>query len=415
MRRFAVMAGSTAAVAAILLLARPAPADVSHDSYVEIAQGRYLAAAGDCEACHTAPGGKPFAGGRAIDTPFGTIYSSNITPDLTTGIGGWSDAQFYRAMHEGIAADGHHLYPAFPYPWYTKLSRADVTAIRTYLRTLDPASNRTPDNRLTWPLGYRGLMVGWNGLFFRAGTFQPDLSKSEQWNRGAYLVQGAGHCGACHTQTNLFGATDKKDSLQGGNLQSWYAPSLTSDLKTGVGAWTEEQIVTFLKTGRNELSAAYGPMAEVVDFSTSQMSEADLRAIAVYLKNLPAETDKEKPKQPPESVAQAGQAIYVDSCSACHAGGGEGVVGAFPPLKGNAVVQAPDATTVIRLILEGGRTVPTDDAPTPHSMPAYGWKLDDEQIAAVASYIRSSWDNAAAPVDAGDVKKLRRELSASAE
>jgi len=152
----------------------------------------------------------------------------------------------------------------------------------------------------------------------------------------------------------------------------------------------------------------------VVDFSTSQMSEADLRAIAVYLKNLPAETDKEKPKQPPESVAQAGQAIYVDSCSACHAGG-EGVVGAFPPLKGNAVVQAPDATTVIRLILEGGRTVPTDDAPTPHSMPAYGWKLDDEQIAAVASYIRSSWDNAAAPVDAGDVKKLRRELSASAE
>lgn len=412
MRRSAAIAGTTAA---ILLMAGPAPADVSHDSFVEIAQGRYLAAAGDCEACHTEPGGKPYAGGRAIDTPFGTIYSSNITPDRATGIGGWSDAQFYRAMHEGIAADGHHLYPAFPYPWYTKLSRGDVAAIRTYLRTLDPVASRTPDNRLTWPLGYRGLMVGWNGLFFRAGAFQPDPSKSEDWNRGAYLVQGAGHCGACHTQTNLFGATGKKDALQGGNLQSWYAPSLTSDLKTGVGAWSEAQIVTFLKTGRNELSAAYGPMAEVVDFSTSKMSEADLRAIAIYLKNLPAEGDKEKPKQPPEAVAQAGQAIYVDSCSACHGGRGDGVAGAFPPLKDNAVVQAPDATTVIRLILEGGRTVPTDSAPTPHSMPAYGWKLDDDQIAAVASYVRSSWGNAAAPVDAGDVKKLRRALSASAE
>ena len=415
MRRAALFAATTSLAAGIALLASRAPAEVSRESFVTVERGRYLTAAGDCQACHTAPGGAPYAGGRAIATPFGTLYSSNITPDPTTGIGSWTDEQFYRAMHEGIAANGDHLYPAFPYPWYTKLSRDDVDAIRTYLRTIAPVVAHKPQNQLSWPLDYRGVMIGWNGLFFDAGTFKPDPAKGAEWNRGAYLVQGAGHCGACHTPTNMFGAAESDDSLKGGNLQNWFAPSLTSDLKTGVGAWSEQQIVDFLKTGRNGLSAAYGPMSEVVEFSTSQLSDADLHAIAVYLKNLPAGNDKKTPQQPSEAVAQAGQAIYVDSCAACHGGEGTGVTGAFPPLKANQVVQAPDATTVIRLILEGGRTVPTDDAPTPHSMPAYGWKLNDDQVAAVASYVRNSWGNTAAPVDAGDVKKLRRELSASAE
>ncbi len=195
-------------------------------SYGQAERGRYLVEAGDCQACHTKAGGQPFAGGRAIQTPFGVIYSPNITPDHDTGIGAWSDDQFYRAMHQGIAANGDHLYPAFPYPWYTKVTREDALAIRAYLSTLDPVKAERRSNDLDWPLNHREVMAGWNELFFKEGQFSADPKKSPEWNRGAYLVEGLGHCGACHTPTNIFGAAKTSERLQGGTLQDWYAPDL---------------------------------------------------------------------------------------------------------------------------------------------------------------------------------------------
>jgi mono/diheme cytochrome c family protein len=379
-------------------------------SFAEIERGRYLAAAGDCQACHTRKDGAPFAGGRAIETPFGVIYSPNITPDRDTGIGAWSDDQFYRALHEGIAADGSHLYPAFPYPWYTKVTRDDADAIRTFLKSVPAVRDKRPDNQLVWPLNNRAVMAGWNELFFHPGTFAPDATKPADWNRGAYLVEGLGHCGACHTPTNVFGAAEKSNRLQGGTLQNWYAPSLSGDLRSGLGSWSVAEIVEFLKTGRNARTAAYGPMAEVITFTTSKLSDADLTAIATYLKDMPAGKPPAPPEKPDQKVTQAGEAIFVDDCSACHRMNGEGVAGMFPALKGDAVVQSAKATTAIRLILNGGRAVVTDARPTALSMPSFGWKLSDDQVAAVASYIRSAWGNAASPVSASDVSELRGQV-----
>jgi mono/diheme cytochrome c family protein len=274
---------------------------------------------------------------------------------------------------------------------------------------------KQPENRLTWPLNYREVMAGWNELFFKPGTFSPNPQKSPEWNRGAYLVEGLGHCGACHTPRNLFGAAEKDQRFQGAGLQDWYAPSLTSDLRGGLGAWSPDEIVQFLKTGRNARTAAYGPMAEVITNSTSKLSEADLKAISAYLKDMPAPKSQEPAKKPDLQVARAGEAIYVDNCSACHGISGEGVPVLFPSLKGDANVQSSDPTTVIRLILDGGHAVATDARPTPVSMPAFSWKLTDDQIAAVASYIRSAWGNAAPPVSASDVSSLRQKLNARAE
>jgi mono/diheme cytochrome c family protein len=384
-------------------------------SFAKVERGRYLAAAGDCEACHTAEGGKPYAGGRPIETPFGVIYSPNLTPDRDTGIGAWSDEQFYRAMHEGNSADGKHLYPAFPSPWFTKATPDDVAAIRAYLKTLQPVRNEAPGNELTWPLNYRVVMEGWNKLFFDPGTFKPNPQKPADWNRGAYLVEGLGHCGACHTPRNMFGAAHKDERYQGASLQDWYAPSLAGDLRSGLGSWSADELVQFLKTGRNDRTVAYGPMSEVITDSTSKLSDKDLKAIAAYLKDMPAAAAKSKPAAPDPKVADAGKAIYVDQCSACHRMNGEGVAQMFPTLKGSPVVQSKDATTVIRLILSGGRAAGTDARPTQFSMPAFGWKLTDGEVAAVASYVRSAWGNAASPVDAGAVGDLRHSVAASAQ
>jgi mono/diheme cytochrome c family protein len=402
--------GSVLALVATLALAPWLVAHGEQLSFAEIERGRYLAAAGDCEACHTSKDGTPFAGGRPIETPFGTIFSANITPDRDTGIGAWSDDQFYRALHEGIAADGSNLYPAFPYPWYTKVTRDDSDAIRAFLKTLPPVPNKKPDNQLVWPLGNRAVMAGWNELFFKPGTFSPDATKSADWNRGAYLVEGLGHCGACHTPTNVFGAAEKGNHLQGGTLQNWYAPSLSGDLRSGLGAWSVAEIVEFLKTGRNARTAAYGPMSEVITFTTSKLSGADLTAMATYLKDMPAGKPQTQPEKLDPSEARAGEAIFVDNCSACHRTNGEGVAGMFPSLKGDAVVQSAKATTAIRLILNGGRSVATDARPTSLSMPSFGWKLSDEQVAAVASYMRGAWGNAAPPVSASDVSALRSQV-----
>jgi cbb3-type cytochrome c oxidase subunit III len=382
-------------------------------SLTRIARGKYLATAGDCVACHTNPGGgQAFAGGRPIETPFGIIYSPNLTPDRETGIGAWTEEDFYRAMHTGVGPDGTHLYPAFPYPYFTRLTRADVDAIRDYLNTLPPVKNPRPDNQLAWPLGNRVLMRGWNWTFFDEGTFVPDPGKSAEWNRGAYLVRGAAHCGGCHTPKNMAGADKTGERLTGGNLQNWFAPKLAGDKHNGLGRWSVDDIAEYLKTGRNRYSGATGLMAEVVANSTSHLTDDDLHAIAVYLKDVPA-TGADDADRPDQNLMKAGEAIFADSCSACHQADGKGVPRMFPPLAGNANVQSADPTSIIRVILEGARTVPTDARPTPSSMPAFGWRLSDQEVAAIATYVRNNWGNSAPPVSADDVKSLRTELQAA--
>jgi mono/diheme cytochrome c family protein len=377
-------------------------------SFTQIQRGKYLAAAGDCQGCHTAEDGAMLAGGRPLKTPFGTIYTPNITPDAETGIGSWTDDQFYRAMHEGIAADGSHLYPAFPYPWFTKVIREDVDAIHAYLKSVPSVTYRRPANTLPWPLDERETMAGWNKLYFTPGTYIPDPKQSATWNRGAYLVEGLGHCGACHTQTNTFGAAESGHRLQGGELSNWYSPSLVGDKRGGLGSWSEQDIANFLKTGRTSAAVAYGPMAEVIHYSTSAMSDEDLNAISVYLKSQPAIDAGETPSRPASGVAEAGEAIYVDACSACHRDNGAGVPGMFPALKGSSIVESDKPTTIIRLILNGGHAVATDQNPTAVSMPSFGWKLSDQEVAAVASYLRGAWGNQASPVSTTDVQSVRK-------
>jgi mono/diheme cytochrome c family protein len=384
-------------------------------SFAKITRGKQLVDAGDCVSCHTQKdGGKKFAGGRAVETPFGVIYSPNITPDPETGIGGWSDEQFYQAMHDGIGPDGERLYPAFPYPYFTKLTRDDVMAMRAYLNTLPAVKNRPREADLTWPLNHRVFMRGWNMLFFTPGSFKPDPDKSAEWNRGAYLVEGAAHCGACHTPKNFLGADKTARALDGGAIQDWFAPKIAGALRDGTGGWSVADIAEYLKTGRNKFSGAAGLMAEVVANSTSKLPDSDLHAIATYVKDMRRDKHPSPPPPPeakkPSPKMAAGEAIFTDSCSACHGGDGKGTPGLFPPLAGNANVQQRDPTTVIRVILNGARTVATDKAPTTAAMPAYNWKLKDDEIAAVASYVRNAWGNRAAPVDPGAVKSLRDSL-----
>ena len=385
------------------------PADAAQSSFATVQHGKALVEAGDCAGCHTTNPDRPFAGGLAVETPFGTIYSSNLTPDRETGIGTWSDEDFWRAMHLGVGATGERLYPAFPYPNFTKLTRDDVDAIWTYLKTLQPIRSKPAANDLTWPLDHRVLVRGWNLLFFRPGVFQRDPAKSDAWNRGAYLVEGAGHCGACHTAKNFFGADKASAFLQGGVLQNWFAPNITDAERTGLRSWSDDDIVEHLKTGRNRISGATGIMAEVVANSTSRMSDSDLRAIAAYLKDFSG-GDELKPAAPHQSAMDAGKRIYDDSCTACHQGSGNGVAHMFPRLKDNPNVQSRDATSVIRVILDGARTVATNPRPTPSSMPAYDWKLSDEEIAAVATYVRNAWGNSAPEVGAGEVRAMRKAL-----
>ncbi len=378
--------------------------------FASVAKGRYLAYAGDCAACHTADGGKPYAGGRPVPTPFGTIYSTNITPDQETGIGSWSGDDFWKAMHEGIAKNGKNLYPAFPYPWYTRLSREDVNDLKAFLDALPAVHQDNKPPELPWPFSARTLMESWNGHFFKEGTFQPDPKKSETWNRGAYLVEGYGHCGACHTPKNIAGAPKTKDAFQGGYGENWYATSLTHDVRDGLGNWSIQDIVEYLKTGSNAKAAATGPMAEVIQNSTQHLTDSDLRSMAVYLKDIPGKGDNQQTARSDDGTVSRGKAIYVDQCSGCHMENGEGQPGIFPPLKGNAVVQARDPETMVHMILGGARVVSTTQKPTGFAMPAFDWKLSDQDVADLASYLRGAWGNRADPVSASEIKKTRERI-----
>jgi len=398
-----------AVLGAVLLCTASAVGEAQAEPSAEtIARGKALTVAADCASCHTADPAKPFAGGKRIDTPFGGIYSPNLTPDRDTGIGAWSDEEFYRALRYGEDPDGSRYYPAFPYPNFTKLVRGDILAIRAYLATLTPFSNTAPSPELRWPLNYRVLMRGWDYLFFRPGIFQPNQQKSSEWNRGGYLVEGAAHCGACHTPKNLFGADRRGRAYGGGLVQGWFAPRLDGAGRSGLKSWSVEDIVEYLQSGRNGKSHADGLMAEVVVNSTSKMSDADVRAIAVYLKDLPPGPPEPTVTPPPQAEMTAGAAIYAHLCVACHEVDGSGTPRIYPPLPGNANLQSSDPASTLRIILDGAQTVTTPRAPNTGSMPAYARDLSDQQIADVTNYIRNSWGNAAPLVTPAQVEKARR-------
>ena len=383
----------------------PAGAQPSRDT---VARGKALAEAADCASCHTADPARPFAGGKRIDTPFGGIYSPNLTPDRETGLGAWSDEDFRRALRDGVAPGGSRYYPAFPYPYFTKLTREDILAIRAYLATLAPVHSVTPPPELRWPLNYRIVMRAWNYLFFRPGLLEPNQSKSQQWNRGAYLVEGAAHCGACHTPKNMFGANRPGQAYGGGLVQGWFAPRLDGATRSGLKSWSADDLVEYLQSGRNGRSHADGPMAEVVVNSTSKMTDGDVQAIAVYLKDLPAGAPEPVVTPPPPAQMADGEKLYRGACIACHELDGSGSPRIYPPLPGNANLQSADASSTLRIILDGAETVTTPRAPNSGSMPAYDAKLSDQQIADVTTYIRNSWGNAASAVTPAQVAAARK-------
>ncbi len=406
--------GATAMLAAgasVLLMATCA-ARAGGQDFTQVEKGRYLATAADCVACHTIQNnGKPFAGGRAIETPFGNIVSPNITPDAETGIGSWTDEQFDKAVRNGIRPNGSRLYPAMPYTSYTKMSRDDVVAIRAYLNTVEPVRHPVVANTLPFPFNIRASMRVWDALYFRPGEFKPDPQKPADWNRGAFLVDGPGHCMACHTPKSFLGGDKSGEYLRGSFLQDWFAPNITSDDRVGLGRWSSEDIVAYLKTGHNRITAATGPMAEEIEHSTSKLKDEDLAAMATYLKSVPGSADSPAPLKADDPVMMAGQAIYRDQCAACHQIDGKGVPQLFPSLAESPGVRSRDATTLIRIVLRGARSVATAQEPTAPGMPSFGRQLNDEQIAAVTSYVRNAWGRPAAAVASADVSKMRRALS----
>jgi len=376
----------------------------------QIARGGYLARAGNCLGCHTARGGRPYAGGRGIETPFGTVYASNLTPHARTGIGQWTPAQFWRALHNGRSRDGRLLYPAFPYPNYTHVSRDDADAIFAYLRSLPAVEQTNRPNALRFPYDSQAALALWRALYFRPGKLATDSARSGEWNRGSYLVQGLGHCNACHSSRNAFGATDGSLDLGGGliPMRNWYAPSLTSAGEAGVADWDLGEIVALLKTGVSTHASVSGPMAEVVAGSTRFLNDADLRAIAVFLKALPPSHEAARPVAGADArTLERGAGIYERNCAECHGDVGEGVDSVYPRLAGNRAVTLEPAANVIRVVLSGGFPPGTAGNPRPYGMPPFLTALGDEDIATVVSYIRNSWGNRASAVSAYTVSRYR--------
>jgi mono/diheme cytochrome c family protein len=382
----------------------------------EMARGEYLARAGDCVACHTARGGEPFAGGLAMPTPFGTLYTPNITPDPENGIGKWNADDFWRALHEGRSRDGSLLYPAFPYPSYTKVVRADADAIFDYLKSLKPVRKRNRPHDMAFPFNQRKLLLGWRALYFESGEFSPHSGESAEWNRGAYLVQGLGHCDACHTSRNMFGATVKSKEFSGGviPLQDWYAPSLTSNREAGLGQWNVDDVVDLLRKGVARRAIVFGPMAQVVHDSLQYLSEADVRAMAIYLKSIVQEggaPDEPLQIRPTEGQSRAsyeqGSKLYDLNCKSCHQANGAGVPPIYPPLANNQAISMEYAVNPIRMVLFGGFPPATRGNPRPYGMPPFAYSMNDAEVAAVVTYMRQSWGNRGTAVSAADVAKYR--------
>jgi len=380
-----------------------------------IARGEYLARVGDCVACHTKHGGRPFAGGFAMLTPFGTLYSPNITPDRQYGIGEWSANDFYQMLHTGRSRNGALLYPAMPFPAYTTVTRADSDAIFAYLNSLKPIHEPNRVNELRFPYNNRSLLMGWRALYFREGEYVPNPQQTKEWNRGAYLVAGLGHCATCHTAINALGGSSDDRAFAGGliPMQNWYAPSLTLNKEAGLGEWSIEDVSRLLKDGISSHGAVYGPMAEVVHNSLQYLTEADVRAMAVYLKTLPERNDSPASNpsrgasQVSASVLSAGSRIYRAQCESCHLDNGLGRPPHYPPLAQNPSIQMASAVNPIRMVLNGGYPPQTRGNPRPYGMPPFAQIMSDDDIAAVVTYVRVSWGNRGERVTADQVNSLR--------
>jgi mono/diheme cytochrome c family protein len=394
-----------------------------------IARGAYLAKAADCAGCHTAtPNGAPFAGGLEMTSPFGTIVSSNITPDRETGIGAYSYEDFAKALREGVARGGKGLYPAMPYPAFVKITDADMRALYAYMmHGVPPIRYRPPESKVPFPFNQRWALRVWRMAFAPKDTFEPNAARDASWNRGAYLVQSLGHCGSCHTPRGIAYQErgydeSSKTYLSGGINDNWFAPNLRADMGSGLGRLSAEDIAAFLGTGHGAGVVAYGSMVQTVEDSLQYLSDDDLRAIAVYLKSLPATGAADGAYDPalaargrlktraPDVPPEQGAAVYAGFCAQCHRDDGKGVPKAFPSLAGNPSVLSEDTTSLIRLVVEGGNSPATIHGPPRQPMPAFAGRLTDVQIAQVLTYVRASWGNDARPVTTNDVASMRSKL-----
>ena len=412
----------------------PPPAISGATSTDAVVRGAYLARMGDCVACHTAPGGKPFAGGLPMASPIGTIYSTNITPDPKNGIGSYSFDDFDQAVRHGKAKDKGSLYPAMPYPSYARVSTQDMQDLYAYfMKGVQPVDSAVPENGITWPLSMRWPLSIWRSLFApnpdkvqaKAGDVAPAMDAKV---RGAYLVEGLGHCGSCHTPRS-FTMNEKALTntdplyLSGGDqpIDGWIAKSLRGGDATGLGRWSAEDIVALLKTGRNNHTAVFGGMTDVIHNSTQYISDGDLNAIAVYLKSLePSKGDAATPAFAANPAAAnalwkgdtsaVGAALYLDNCAACHRSDGKGYSQVFPSLAGNSAVLTTDPHNLIAIVLQGHQVPATATRPSTFTMPAFGWRLNDQQVADVSSFVRNSWGNQAAAVTPGQVSKVRKAM-----
>jgi mono/diheme cytochrome c family protein len=416
-RRLIVVAVAIAVIAVVVIGVVPgdkqsgeAPAPAYTPSADAVARGRQLVSLADCRSCHTAIGGKPFAGGRAIPTSFGTFFSPNITPDASTGIGGWSAEDFWRALHDGYSKDGKRLYPVFPYPSYTGISRRDADAMYAYLKTLPPVVESSRAHELAFPYNHRLLLAVWRLLFFRPGVYQSDAARSAEWNRGAYLVEAVAHCGTCHEARNALGGVQPREGGRGGEVLGWYAPSLTDPREAGLHDWSVTEIVTLLGTGQVGSGSAgphavvMGPMAEVVFGSLQYARSEDLQAMAIYLQSLPEVAPRTESHifanqyTATSGTLANGAAVYGRYCAGCHGDNGEGRPPAAPPLAGNRAVSMSSDLDPIRIVLFGGYPPGTTGNPRPFGMPPYYPSLSGDQIADVLTYVRASWGNSAPAV-----------------
>jgi mono/diheme cytochrome c family protein len=380
-----------------------------------VSRGAQLATIGNCHTCHTAEGGRSFAGGRPIETPFGTFYGTNITPDPDTGIGGWSEQAFTRALREGLDREGRHLYPVFPYEYYTRLADEDIGALYAYIATREPVHAQNRPHELRAPFNMRALLGAWKAIYFEPGPFRPDAAHDAQWNRGAYLVNGLGHCGACHTPRNMLGAERKAQVFSGGEAEGWHAPALNARSPAPV-PWTAEQLAKYLRTGLDDVHAiAAGPMEPVVR-NLARAPEKDVRAIAAYLEALagPPSVERRKKGEAALSQAQAGSRaggrgaeIYAGACAACHDRGREAGSGGALPLALGTAMTIPTSSNLLHIVLEG--IAPPRDG-TGRAMPGFADALTDAQVKDLAAYIRSEFGRAAAWTDVDDeLKKIREE------
>lgn len=379
-------------------------------------RGRYLARAGNCVSCHTSAGGQAFAGGLGFETPFGKLYSTNITPDPETGIGKWTVEEFGRALREGVRPDGEHLYPAFPYTAYTKINDADVLSLYAYLKIVKPVKSTPPANEMGFPFNRRWTLGVWKALFFDVARFESDPSQSVEWNRGAYLVEGLAHCSACHSPRNFLGAERSSAAMSGGEYygkvatgetRPWAAPNLTN-VSNGLALWSTEDLVAYLKDGRTSFTETHGPMNEVILNSTRHLSDPDLKAMVVYLKSLPGRRGGIGEPASAETLKE-GATLYDLHCGTCHQPTGLGGASedAGARLVGSPIVQASNPASLINVILYGPHLAKLPGTKRWKDMPDFEEKLADDEVAAIASYIRSAWGNVGGAVTAEHVSEQR--------